>query len=103
MLLSEFLTQYPDVDREAGIELANVATLAVELDRKGSVTLKFVVEKKGGRVIVAVGTEAKPPKPDAEVGLWHVGHDGLSKDDPYQTRIDPATGELITPTHPRQD
>lgn len=103
MLLSEFLADYGDVDREAGQELANVASLAQALDRKGALALKIVVEKKGGRVMVTVGTEAKPPKPDAEAGLWHVGPDGLTKDDPYQTRIDHRTGEIVTPDHARED
>jgi hypothetical protein len=88
MKLSEFLQAYPDVDIEAGIELANVAALAQNLDRKGSLVLKVNVEKKGGRVLATVGSEAKHPRPDAEAGLWHVGPDGLTKDDPYQGRMD---------------
>jgi hypothetical protein len=103
LLLSELLADYGDIDREGAEELAKVAALTQALDRKGSVALKFSVEKKGGRVLVTVGTESKPPKPDAEVHLWHVGPDGLSKDDPYQTRIDPDTGEIHTPTHARED
>lgn len=102
MLLSEFLAGYGDVDREGGEELAQVAALAHALDRKGSVTVKFVVEKKGGRVMVVVGTEAKPPRPDAEAGLWHVGPDGLTKDDPYQGRFDPTTGEIHTAPHSQE-
>jgi len=102
-LLSEFLARYPDVDREAGIELANIAALAQNLDRKGSLTVKVSVEKKGGRVMVTVGHQAKQPHPDAEAGLWHVGPDGLTKDDPYQGRLDPTTGDIHTPTHARED
>lgn len=103
MLLSEFLTKYPDVDREAGQELADLAALVQSMDRVGTMTLKFKVEKTGGRVMVHVGDEVKRPKPDPEAGLWHVGPDGLTKDEPYQVRIDPETGELITPDRPRKD
>ena len=103
MLLSEFLAGYGDIDRDAGDELAQVAALAHTLDRKGTVTVKFQVEKKGGRVMVTVGTDTKPPKPDPEAGLWHVGPDGLTKEDPYQTRFDPETGEVIEAPHARKD
>lgn len=101
MLLSEFLADYGDVDREAGEELANVAALTAALDRKGSLTLKVSFEKKGARVMAVVGTDAKPPRPDAEAGLWFVGQDGLCKDDPGQVRLNLRTGELITPDAPK--
>lgn len=102
-LLSEILAAHPTVDQEAGAELDQIAEAALVLNRKGYVALKFVVEKQGARIVLTVGHESKPPKPDAEMHLWHVGPNGLTQDEPYQVRMDPATGELITPDHPRKD
>lgn len=98
MRLSEFLAEFPDVDATAGADLAAIAGRAFALDRKGSLTVQLKVEKKGGRVMVTVGHEAKPPKDDPEAGLYFVADQGLSKDDPWQARIefDPATGEVTT-------
>lgn len=101
--LSELLAEYGDVDHEGFAELANVASLTQALDRKGRVTLQFVVEKKGGRVMVTVASEAKPPKSDAEAGLWHLGPEGLTKDDPYQGRMNPVTGEVEPGRHEKKD
>jgi hypothetical protein len=100
--LSEFLINYPFFDRAAGAELADLAAAVQAIDRKGSLTMTFKVEKTGTRVLVHVSTDVKPPKPDAEAGLFHVGAKGLSKDDPTQVRIDFATGELITPDSPKE-
>lgn len=103
MKLSEFLTSYPEVDREAGQELADIAALVQTLDRKGSMKLDIAVEKTGGRVMVHVGTSTKAPKADPEAGLWFLGPDGLSKDDAYQGRMDPVAGEIHTAPYTRED
>lgn len=103
MKLSEILADYAEVDHEAGAELASVADLARTTGRKGSITVKFTAEQQGTRIVLAVGHEARPPKTDAEIRLWHLGPDGLTKDDPYQTRFDPESGELIPAPHPRKD
>ena len=103
--LSEFLVNYPDLDRAAGRELAELAETVAAMDRKGSMVLKLDVAKVGqnnGRVIVKVGTEVKPPKSDPDAGLFFPGARGLSKDDPQQVRVDWATGELITPEAPKE-
>lgn len=102
-LLSKILATYPEVDAAAGEALDQVADAAQTLGRKGTVTLKFVAEKQGARVLVDVGHDLKLPKPDTEIHLWHVGPEGLTQHDQFQTRIDPDTGEVITPDHARKD
>lgn len=98
MRISEFLADFPDLDRDIGDDLAEVSQRAIELDRKGRVAIEIQVEKKGQRVMVQVNHTTKPPKPDPEAGLYFATDKGLSKDDPWQTSIndiDPETGELI--------
>jgi hypothetical protein len=102
--LSEFLINYPDFDRAAGAELAELAATVAAMDRKGSMALKLEVAKVGqnnARLIVKVATEVKPPKSDPDAGLFFPGARGLSKDDPQQVRVDWETGELITPDAPK--
>lgn len=98
--LSEFLIHYARFDRAAGRDLAELAEAVRKIDRKGTLTVKFAVEKTGDRVLVHVATDVKPPKPDAEAGLFYTGPRGLSKDDPQQVRIDWETGAVITPDKP---
>jgi hypothetical protein len=102
MLISEFLADFPDLDRDIGQDLAQIARGAVDLDRKARLSIDIGVEKKGARVMVQVNHTTKPPKPDPEAGLYFATERGLSKDDPWQTSIhdiDPETGEL----RPKED
>lgn len=98
MLISEFLADFPHLDRDIGAELANVAQQVREKDRKGGLTISIGVERKGERVMVQVNGQAKFPKDDPEAGLYFVtARGGLTKDDPWQTSIDdidPTTGEI---------
>lgn len=101
MLISQFLADFPDLDRDIGTDLADISRRAMELDRKGKVTVEIAVERKGGRVMVQVNHTSKPPKPDPEAGLYYLDPNkaALTKDDPWQTSIDdidPATGEITT-------
>lgn len=99
MLISEFLADFPHLDRDIGADLAEVSTQARELDRKGRVSIDISVEKKGERVMVQVNHSTKPPKADPEAGLYFVHKGALTKDDPWQTSIDdidPETGEINT-------
>lgn len=110
--LSQILASYPEVDIAGGEALDQVADAAQTLGRKGTVTLKFTVEKQGARVVLDIGHEKREPKPHTELHLWHVGPDGLTQDDPYQTRLntaapghhaDPGAGDIIEPRHARED
>lgn len=98
MLISEFLADFPHLDRDIGAELADVAQQVRDKDRKGGLTITVSIEKKGERVMVQVNGQAKPPKDDPEAGLYFVSpRGGLTKDDPWQTSIDdidPDTGEI---------
>lgn len=98
MKLSEFVAEFPLLDAAAGADLADIAAQVQHMDRKGSLTLKVSVEKKGGRVMTQLAVDNKPPKDDPEAGLFFVHPDkGLTKDDPWQTRldqVDPVTGEI---------
>lgn len=97
--LSEFIADHPDLDIDGGLTLAEIAERVVHLDRRGEITVKIGMEKKGGRVMTTIRVDDKPPKDDPEAGLYFVHPEkGLSKDDPYQTRldqIDPDTGEIL--------
>lgn len=98
MHLSEFLAEFPELDAEAGATLTDLAERVMHLDRKGSITVKVGLEKKGGRVMTQIQVDDRPPKDDPEAGLFFVHPDkGLTKEDPWQTRIDqidPETGEI---------
>ncbi len=98
MHLSEFLAEFGDLDAEAGATLTDLAERVMHLDRKGSLTVKVSLEKKGGRVMTQIHVNDSPPKDDPEAGLFFVHPDkGLTKDDPWQTRldqIDPETGDV---------
>ena len=96
--LSQFIAGFADLDAEAGHTLTELAERVMHLDRKGEITVKIGLERKGGRVMTQIRVDDKPPKDDPEAGLFYVHPEkGLTKDDPYQGRlVDTDTGELIT-------
>lgn len=102
MLLSEWVAAHArgQLDREVGDAINEVAQAVILLDKSGSVTLDLKLEKTGGRLLVAGKVKTKTPEADPEAGLYFLGSDGLSKDDPYQMKFedvrdfDPETGEL---------
>lgn len=87
MKLSELLADYPDLDQEVGEDIARIAVMAKDYGRPGSVVVTLKVAKAKSRVAVAVSHKTKEPQPDAEAGLWHVGPNGLSKEDQFQGRL----------------
>lgn len=94
MLLSEFIAQYPDEDREIGHELAKVAALTQEYDRTGKVDVQLKVAKLNTRVQVTLGSKTTEPRPDPELGIFFVAPDGaLTKNDPHEM-FDRHTGEI---------
>lgn len=97
MLLSEFIAEYPDEDREIGHELEKVAALAHQYDRTGKIVVELRVARLNTRVQVSLGSKTTEPRPDPELGLFFIGPDGeLTKNDPHEM-FDRATGE-INPT-----
>lgn len=100
MLLSQFIAQYPDEDREIGHELAKVAALAQTYDRAGKVDVQLKVAKLNTRVQVALGSKTTEPRPDPEMGLFFVAPDGsLTKNDPHEM-FDRSTGEITEAADP---
>lgn len=102
MLLSEFIAQYPDEDREIGQELAKVAALAHTYDRTGKVDVQLKVARLNTRVQVSLGSKTTEPRPDPELGLFFIGADGeLTKNDPHEM-FDRATGEINPAINPQE-
>lgn len=81
-----------DLDNQMTEALNEVAGAVALLDKDGTVTLKLKVGKTGGRLIVAGKVETKAPEADPEAGLYFLGDDGLTKDDPFQMKWDLKSG-----------
>ena len=94
MTFHEWIKQHArgDLDSQMTEALNEVAGAVALLDKKGSVVLKLEVGKTGGRLIVAGKVEVKAPEADPEAGLYFLGDEGLTKDDPFQMKWDLKSG-----------
>lgn len=105
MTFHDWLAQHArgDLDREMGEHLNNVAEAVALLDKAGSVTLTLKVTKTGGRLLVAAKVASKAPEADPEAGLYFLGADGLTKDDPFQEKFDLRPGVTDAPVRRHVD
>lgn len=77
-----------ELDRQLSEAVNEVAGAVALLDKTGKVTLELSFSKTGGRIMVSGQVKAKAPAGDAEAGIYFLGADGLTKDDPMQMRFD---------------
>jgi len=80
--------------------LRDLLRAAVGLQKKGSLTLKLVVDPTGTKVVTVATVESKLPQPDPEQQMFWVGLDGSLHDRPTSDvtmdMVDTSTGEILT-------
>lgn len=104
MLLSEFIAEFPDVDRVIGEDLANVAALAATYERTGKIVVEVKVATSGSKSAVTIGHKVTEPRPDPELGVFYRGPGGaLSKDDPNPHQFFNRSGEVNPAADPESD
>ena len=87
-----------DFADRADQHLKDLLRAVVGLQKKGTLTLKVVVEPHGTKVVTTATVESKAPQPDPEQQIFWVELDGsLTDTQPAVTSVmvDTTTGEIL--------